>query len=289
MNSKEMSIIEKLFNRYGIEEYEKNTLNCMNHFIDLYITDILKEAKKNMYLSKREKLCLEDVESAVKLKQDNKYKNSSKIQDLKFLSEQVNSKELPQIPESPLVLIPPINNNLLRNNFQIYSHELNDILMENKNLIDNSLKIDDNNILGNKRNLNSINYNRNKLSSKNEKREQKNKRKKSINQDFKNASKENKRNEGMNENNIDNKKINDLEKANGSFGSNSFSNKENDSDSDDDDELDKSKNNGEESSINKKEITEEEESEISGNQDKNVSDYDDVNGNSYSNNNEEDN
>jgi histone H3/H4 len=54
-NPKEITTIRKLFQNYGIEEYEESTLNCMNEFINSYITEILVQSKKNMNLAKRTK------------------------------------------------------------------------------------------------------------------------------------------------------------------------------------------------------------------------------------------
>ena len=52
---KEITTIRKLFQNYGIEKYEESTLNCMNEFINSYITEILVQSKKNMNLAKRTK------------------------------------------------------------------------------------------------------------------------------------------------------------------------------------------------------------------------------------------
>ena len=54
-NPKNITTIRKLFQNYGIEEYEESTLNCMNEFINSYITEILVQSKKNMNLAKRTK------------------------------------------------------------------------------------------------------------------------------------------------------------------------------------------------------------------------------------------
>ena len=152
---KDITIIRKIFSSLGIEEYEKNTLNYMSEFINSYIIDILQEAKKNMILAKREKINIEDVESAVSSKQNHIYKNRTTVKEMKILSDKVNSIDLPEIPESPLIQKPPLDNNLLRNNFQIYSDELNQIFVENKNMIENtSLRVDDMIMLGNKRKVN---------------------------------------------------------------------------------------------------------------------------------------
>ena len=50
-----ITTISKLFQNYGKEEYEESTLNCMNEFINSYITEILVQSKKNMNLAKRTK------------------------------------------------------------------------------------------------------------------------------------------------------------------------------------------------------------------------------------------
>ena len=186
------SMIEKLFKSLDIKEYDNSTINCMNQFINSYITNILKEAKKNMIISKREKISIEDVESAVNTKQNNMFNNRAKIHEMKFIANKVNSIDLPQIPENPVVLIPPINNNLLRNNFQIYSDELRKHLMDNKIIFDNiSMKSHDIKLLGNKTKESGTNEYKN---NSNNKKEQKNRRKKSINsinQEFKKSFQEN--------------------------------------------------------------------------------------------------
>ena len=279
-NSKEKSTIAKLLNDSGIKEYESEIINCMNEFINSYITNILKEAKKNMVRTKREKINIEDIELAIKKKQDKLYKNSSNIHDLKFLAEHVNSYELPQIPETPLVLKPPINNNLLRNNFQIYSDELNEILKDNKKLLANASMKSDNFILGNKRNINEYNE-----KNKNNKTEQKNKRKKSNNQELKKSMNENNKKKGINNknNSIENKKIVGNERIS------SISSGDNINDN----EMDDINNNIGENSINDKKDDDmeedEEESEEDENKGNNESYNSDVDESSYSKNNEDDN
>ena len=279
-NSKEKSTIAKLLNDSGIKEYENEIINCMNEFINSYITNILKEAKKNMVRTKREKINIEDIELAIKKKQDKLYKNSSNIHDLKFLAEHVNSYELPQIPETPLVLKPPINNNLLRNNFQIYSDELNEILKDNKKLLANASMKSDNYILGNKRNINEYNE-----KNKNNKTEQKNKRKKSNNQELKKSMNENNKKKGINNknNSIENKKIVGNERIS------SISSGDNINDN----EMDDINNNIGENSINNKKDDDmeedEEESEEDENKGNNESYNSDVDESSYSKNNEDDN
>ena len=279
-NSKEKSTIAKLLNDSGIKEYESEIINSMNEFINSYITNILKEAKKNMVRTKREKINIEDIELAIKKKQDKLYKNSSNIHDLKFLAEHVNSYELPQIPETPLVLKPPINNNLLRNNFQIYSDELNEILKDNKKLLANASMKSDNFILGNKRNINEYNE-----KNKNNKTEQKNKRKKSNNQELKKSMNENNKKKGINNknNSIENKKIVGNERIS------SISSGDNINDN----EMDDINNNIGENSINNKKDDDmeedEEESEEDENKGNNESYNSDVDESSYSKNNEDDN
>ena len=168
----------------------------MSEFINSYIIDILQEAKKNMNLAKREKINIEDVESAVNIKQDHIYKNRSTIQEMKLLADKVNLIELPNISES--IKRPPNNINLLNNNFQIYSKELNKIIMENKIMLENtSLRADDINMLGNKRKVNFANESRNNLNIDNNGKT-KNKRKISLNQAFKKTSQENAKKEGIN-------------------------------------------------------------------------------------------
>jgi len=261
---KDITIIRKIFSSLGIEEYEKNTLNYMSEFINSYVIDILKEAKKNMILAKREKINIEDVESAVSTKQNHMYKNRTTVQEMKLLADKMNSIELPKIPESSTVLRPPIENNLLRNNFQIYSDELNQALLENKNLMENtSLRVDDLTLLGNKRkvNFNFSNESRNNLNSSG--KIQKNKRKISLNQAFKKTSQENAKKEGINlienDNNIkinfaEPKKIVNIKSNN----LNSINNNEDDNDFDND-EVDNTNNqNIGESTLNKKEEEEEE-------------------------------
>jgi len=264
---KDITIIRKIFSSLGIEEYEKNTLNYMSEFINSYIIDILQEAKKNMILAKREKINIEDVESAVSTKQNHMYKNRSTVQEMKLLADKINSIDLPKIPESSMVLRPPIDNNILRNNFQIYSDELNQILLENKNKMENtSLRIDDIFLLGNKRkvNFNFINESKNNLNSSG--KIQKNKRKISLNQAFKKTSQENAKKEGINliENDNNNIKINFAEpkkivniKSNNNITFNSNNNEE-DIDLDNEEVDNTNNNNLGESTINKKEEEEDE-------------------------------
>ena len=180
---KDITIIRKMFDSLGIEEYEKNTLNYMSEFINSYIIDILKESKKNMILSNREKINIEDVELAVKTKQTLMYQNHPPVLRMKELAEKVNSIPLPLIPETPNVLTPPLENNLLRNNFQIYSDDLNRALIdeENKNIVEStSLRPDDINLLRNKRKFNIGNDSKNNLNSDNKLGNFQKKKKKNI-------------------------------------------------------------------------------------------------------------
>ena len=246
---KDITIIRKIFDSLGIEEYEKNTLNYMSEFINSYIIDILQEAKKNMNLAKREKINIEDVESAVNIKQNHIYKNRSTIQEMKLLADKVNLIELPNISES--IKRPPNNINLLNNNFQIYSDELNQIFLENKNMAENtSLRVDDMIMLGNKRKVNFSNDSKNNLNYNG--KLHKNKRKISLNQAFKKTSQENAKKEIENDNNKT-IKINFAEpKKIANIQSNNINNNEDDIDFDND-EIDNTNNNIGESTLNKKE------------------------------------
>jgi histone H3/H4 len=240
---KDITIIRKMFDSLGIEEYEKNTLNYMSEFINSYIIDILKESKKNMILSKREKINIEDVELAVKTKQNLMYINRPPVQKMRELAEKVNSVPLPLIPETPNVLMPPLENNLLRNNFQIYSEELNRALLdeENKNILEStSLRPDDINMLGNKRKLNIGTESKNNLNFDN--KLGKKRRKISLNQAFKKTSQENAKKENMmnlNETNNNIKiNLNETKKSN----LNSINNDDNGDDIDFDNDIDNNNN-----------------------------------------------
>ena len=204
-----------------------------------------------MILSNREKINIEDVELAVKKKQFLMYQNRCSVSKMKDLAEKVNSIPLPQIPDIPNVLMPPMENNLLRNNFQIYSEELNRALLEeeNKNILEStSLSPDDINILGNKRKANNLgNDSKNNLNSDNKLGGfQKKKRKISLNQAFKKSSQENAKKENMiniNENN-NNIKIN-LNENKQASNLNSLNNEDNDDDIDfdnDENEMEKKNN-----------------------------------------------
>jgi hypothetical protein len=210
-----------------------------------------------MILSKRGKINIEDVELAVKNKQKLMYQNRPAISKMKDLADRLNANPLPLIPESPNVLMPPIENNLLRNNFQIYSDELNQALFDegNKNIIESSsLRPDDLNMLGNKRKFNVGNDSKNNLNSDAKFGGfQKKKRKISLNQAFKKSSQENAKKENMmniNENN-NNIKIN-LNDTKKSSKLNSINNDNNDDDIDFDDDNEMENNNNVDSTNNNK-------------------------------------
>lgn len=147
---KDILMLRKFIENEGIEEYEKNTLNCLSEFLNTYITDILLKAKQNMTLANRNKVNIDDIKLAVKNKQNALYVNRPDIETLKQLSKEVNSVLLPSIPEVPHVLLPPIENNLLRNNFQVFSE---DIAQYFNNCIEesSSIKQEEVTLLGHKR------------------------------------------------------------------------------------------------------------------------------------------
>ena len=226
-------MIEKLLKSQGIEEYDNSSINCLNEFINSYITDIIKEAKTKMKLSKTDKIDKVSIGSILKIKQNNMYQSKSNILEMQYFASKINSYELPPIPELPVVLKPPVMNYLLRNNFQIYSEELNKTLTEKNNRI----KEKEMNILGNKRSAKDISDN------KYNKKETKNKRKKSVSQENKTS---NKKNKSLENKNIPNSKNNDSDII-----SNSLNNNEDHYESDvSDDSID---DDNKESSINKKE------------------------------------
>ena len=192
--------IEKLLKSEGIEEYDISSINCLNEFINSYLTNLIKSVKIKMNLTNKEKIDILLVASALKQKQNNMYQSKSSIYEMTYMANKINSFELPPIPETPVVLKPPILNNLLRNNFQIYSEDLNKILTEKKNKINEEI-----NMLGNKRNTKDI-IDNNKFV----KKETKNKRKKSISQENKTSNKKN----------ISNPKINDSALSSNSLNNN---------------------------------------------------------------------
>ena len=266
---KDITIIRKIFDSLGIEEYEKNTLNYMSEFINSYIIDILKEAKKNMNLAKREKINIEDVEAAVSTKQKDMYRNRTTIKDMKSLANKVNNLELPNIPENDIFLRPPKDINLLGNNFQIYSNELNQVILDNKIMLSNtSLRPDEINILGNKRKVNFANESKNTLNFDHNGKQVKNKRKISLNQAFKKTSQENAKKENNLLENNTNIKINFSEpKKLVDVKSNNISlnlDEDNDDDNDEGEGENTNMNNVGESTINKKEEEDEGDDEVEG-------------------------
>ena len=266
---KDITIIRKIFDSLGIEEYEKNTLNYMSEFINSYIIDILKEAKKNMNLAKREKINIEDVEAAVSTKQKDMYRNRTSIKEMKSLANKVNNLELPNIPENDIFLRPPKDINLLGNNFQIYSNELNQVILDNKIMLSNtSLRPDEINILGNKRKVNFANESKNTLNFDHNGKQIKNKRKISLNQAFKKTSQENAKKENNLLENNTNIKINfSVPKKLVDVKSNNISlnlDEDNDDDNDEGEGENTNMNNVGESTINKKEEEDEGDDEVEG-------------------------
>ena len=148
---KDILTIRKFLDSFGIEEYEKSTLNFLSEFLNTYITDLLQDAKKNMLFANRNKINIEDVKLAVKSKQNSLYKNRPDISTLKDLAKTVNEYPLPPIPDSPNVLLPPIENNLLRNNFQIFSEELAQYFATKTKKETSTMKPEDMTMLGLKR------------------------------------------------------------------------------------------------------------------------------------------
>ncbi len=178
---KDILTLRKIFDSLGIEEYEKNTLNFMSEFLNTYITDLLNDSKKNMLLANRNKINIEDVKLAVNLKQNILYKNKLNVEDLKILANSVNKIELPGIPDTPNILMPPTDNSLLKNNFQIYSDNLFQYYLNNEHSNEeNSNLKPEIPFLGFKRKDEKINENKN-----NENNTQKKRRKLSLTQAFK--------------------------------------------------------------------------------------------------------
>lgn len=127
---KDIQIIQKMLLNSGIKEYEKSCVNYISEFLNSYVTDILTEAKKNMTYSNRNKISIDDVKLAVKQKQDIIYLNKPNINELKKTAEVINKIPLPDIPDTTNLLYPPIDNNLLKNNFQIYSDDIKKAVAE---------------------------------------------------------------------------------------------------------------------------------------------------------------
>ncbi len=61
---------------------------------------------------------------AVKLRMNNFYNKKPDPIVLKDLSREVNQIKLPNIPDTPLILFPPPEHSLTRNNFQIFSEDI---------------------------------------------------------------------------------------------------------------------------------------------------------------------
>jgi len=164
---KDIYTLKKIFDNNNITEYEKSTLPFLSEFLNNYITDILIESKKNMNLSGRNKINLDDVKLSVKNFQSKIYKNKIDIKEMKKFSDELNKNPLPSIPDKEI--LPSNESNLLRNNFQIYSKELekeslNNINNNNNNIINinniingintnisSSLKINESTFINNKR------------------------------------------------------------------------------------------------------------------------------------------
>ncbi len=60
----------------------------------------------------------------MKLKQDEYYTRKPDISMLKEMTESINEIPLPDIPDTPYIQLPPQEQALIRNNYQIYSEEL---------------------------------------------------------------------------------------------------------------------------------------------------------------------
>ena len=134
-----------------------------------------------MLFANRNKINIEDVKLAVKSKQNLLYKNKLNVDDLKSLANSVNRIPLPNIPDSPNVLMPPFENSLLKNNFQIYSENLYQYYHNNENLNEETSNLNPQiPLLGFKRKDEKIKENKT-----NESNPQKKKRKLSLTQAFK--------------------------------------------------------------------------------------------------------
>ena len=149
---KDIYTLKKIFDNNNITEYEKSTLPFLSEFLNNYITDILIESKKNMNLSGRNKINLDDVKLSVKNFQNKIYKNKIDIKEMKKFSEELNKNPLPNIPDKEI--LPSNESNLLRNNFQIYSKELEKESLNNINNNNNN-----NNIININNIINGINTN----------------------------------------------------------------------------------------------------------------------------------
>jgi len=189
---------------------------------------------------------------------------------MKSLANKINTVELPNIPENDIFLRPPKDINLLGNNFQIYSNELNQLILDNKTMLENtSLRPDEINLLGNKRKVNFANESKNTLNLDHNGKQIKNKRKISLNQAFKKTSQENAKKENNNliENNTnikinfsEPKKLVDVKSNN--IGLNLDEDNEDDNDNDEGENT--NMNNIGESTMNKKEEEDEGDEEVEG-------------------------
>jgi hypothetical protein len=77
---------------------------------------------------------------SVKLKQDNYYTKRPDINMLKEMARGINDTELPSIPDTPHVQLPPPEHSLLRHNYQLYSEELFNIFNNPEKHLDGSLQ-----------------------------------------------------------------------------------------------------------------------------------------------------
>lgn len=58
------------------------------------------------------------------MKQETIFTKKPEVNTLRELAQEVNSQPLPNIPETPHVLLPPAEHSLMRNNYQVYSEEI---------------------------------------------------------------------------------------------------------------------------------------------------------------------
>ncbi len=71
------------------------------------------------------------------------YSKKPDLSNLNQMAKEVNSFQLPNIPENPHILLPPPEHSLIRNNFQVYSEELEHILNNPNYEIDERNKLED--------------------------------------------------------------------------------------------------------------------------------------------------
>ena len=149
---KDILMIKSFFIKSGIKEFESGCLNYMSEFLNSYATDILTQSKENMIFAGRNKISIDDVKLSIQKNQDLSYANKPKIDKLKENAEIINRIPLPDIPDSKMIY-PSLENSILRNNFQIFSENLQKNLSEkeNKNFKDNSSIRPDEVFLNNKR------------------------------------------------------------------------------------------------------------------------------------------